>query len=135
VNASRFLIPQIIGVLLLAGRLTATAAETPAADTQRERAVSALEQDLKTDPNNAELWVHLGFAHRKMGKLDDAQRAFEKAAALNPRATEALYMLGLIYESKHDQKAAEKAWKDYLAAETDAEKRAIAEKHIHHLTQ
>ena len=101
----------------------------------KERAVAALEQDLKTDPNNSELWLHLGFAYRKMGNMDQAQAAFEKASSLNPREPDAFYMLGLIYESKHQTQAAEKAWKDYLAAETDSSKRAIAEKHIHHLSQ
>jgi cytochrome c-type biogenesis protein CcmH/NrfG len=106
-----------------------------AADPQKERAVSALEEDLKTDPNNAELWLHLGFAYRKLGKIDQAQNAFEKVSSLNPNEKDAFFMLGLIYESKNQKDAAEKAWKSYLAAETDAGKRSIAQKHIHHLSQ
>src|SRR5262245_45255331 len=101
----------------------------------RERAVAALEQDVKTDPNNAELWLHLGFAYRKLGKIDDAQKAFEKSSTLNPRATDAFFMLGLIYESKHQTADAEKAWKAYLASETDGTKREMAEKHLHHLKE
>ncbi len=101
----------------------------------RERAASALEQSLKTDPNNPELWVHLGFAYRKLGQIDQAQSAFEKATHLNPQNTEAFYMLGLIYESKHETQAAQKAWQSYLLAEKDVEKRAVAEKHLHHLSQ
>jgi len=106
-----------------------------AADPQQERAAAALEQDIKTDPNNAELWLHLGFAYKKMGKIDQARQAFEKVTALNPHESDSFYMLGLIYESQHNSTAAQKAWKEYLAAETDANKRAIAEKHIHHLSQ
>ena len=106
-----------------------------AADPQQERAAAAIEQDLKTDPSNAELWLHLGFSYRKMGKIDQARQAFEKVTALNPHETDSYYMLGLIYESQHNTAAAQKAWKDYLAAETDATKRAVAEKHIHHLSQ
>jgi cytochrome c-type biogenesis protein CcmH/NrfG len=106
-----------------------------AVDPQQERAAAALEQDLKTDPNNAELWLHLGFAYRKMDKLDQARQAFEKVAALNPHETDSYYMLGLIYESQHNKAAALKVWKEYLAAETNPDKRAVAEKHIHHLSQ
>jgi cytochrome c-type biogenesis protein CcmH/NrfG len=106
-----------------------------AVDPPQERAAAALEQDLKTDPNNAELWLHLGFAYRKMEMMDQARQAFEKVAALNPHETDAYYMLGLIYESQHNKAAAQKAWKDYLAAEANPDKRAVAEKHIHHLSQ
>ena len=110
-------------------------AEYPATSGQKERAVSALEQDIKTDPNNAELWLHLGFAYCKLDNIDQAQNAFERAALLNPQAKDAYFMLGLIYESKHQKQEAEKAWKSYLAVEKDPEKRAVAEKHIHHLSQ
>jgi cytochrome c-type biogenesis protein CcmH/NrfG len=110
-------------------------ADDPTTSGQKERAVSALEQDTKTDPNNAELWLHLGFAYRKLDKIDQSQNAFEKAALLNPQAKDAYFMLGLIYESKHQKAEAEKAWKSYLAVEKDPEKRAVAEKHIHHLSQ
>lgn len=100
-----------------------------------ERAVAVLEQAAKADPNNAELWVHLGFAYRKGGQMDQSQGAFEKAVALNPRSRDALYMLGLIYEQKHQKQDALKVWNEYLQAENDAEKRNAAEKHIHHLSQ
>jgi cytochrome c-type biogenesis protein CcmH/NrfG len=99
------------------------------------RAAAALEQDVKADPGNSELWLHLAFAYRKDGQLERAQSAFEKAAALDPRSSDAFYMLGLIYESKHQSAQAQKAWQSYMATETDASKRAVAEKHIHHLAE
>lgn len=121
-------------ILLLSVRSART--EGPAASSpEQERAVAALEQDLKTDPNNAELWLHLGFAYRKLGNIDQARNAFEKVSSLNPKEKDAFFMLGLIYESEHQKDAARKAWTSYLAAETDREKRAIAQKHIHHLSQ
>jgi cytochrome c-type biogenesis protein CcmH/NrfG len=121
----------VIGLAAPAAR----AADPASPADQKARTVAALEQDVKTDPSNAELWLHLGFAYRKSEKIDQALEAFQKAAALNPRETDAFYMLALIYESKHDKPAAQKAWKDYLAGETDAAKRSVAEKHIHHLSQ
>jgi cytochrome c-type biogenesis protein CcmH/NrfG len=125
--------PALLFLLLLAPQTRA--AETGPIHDQKERATAALEQTVKADPNNSELWLHLGFAHRKLGEIDQAQKAFEKAAFLNPKEEDAFYMLGLIYESKHQNPKALNAWKNYLAAETDAGKRATAENHIHHLSQ
>ena len=107
-----------------------------AADTDpQERTVAALEQAIKSDPANADLLLHLAFAYRKVNKLDEAQSAFEKVRALDPHNRDALYMLGLIYEKEHRTPDARQAWKDLLSTETNAEKRGIAEKHIHHLDQ
>ena len=108
-------------------------AENSASD--QSRAVAALQEDLKTDPNNAELWLHLGFAYRKLNQIEDAQHAFEKAAALSPTgAKDANFMLGLIYESKNMKAEALRAWQNYLTVEKDPERRQMAEKHIHHLS-
>ena len=113
----------------------ARSADTQSALAQKERATAAIEQAIKTDPNNAELWVHLGFAHHKQGQLDQALEAFEKASQLDPHNQDALYMLGLIYESKGQKQDAIKAWRDYSTVVTDPSKRAVAEKHIHLLSQ
>src|SRR5690349_2171175 len=86
---------------LLTATPSAGRAESVAAAGQNERTVSALEENLKNDPTNSDLWVHLGFAYRKTGQINDAQKAFEKAVSLNPKESNAYYMLGLIYESKH----------------------------------
>jgi tetratricopeptide (TPR) repeat protein len=110
------------------------AAGDPVKD-QQQRAASVLEQAVKADPNNAELWAHLGFAYRKEGQIDQATNAFTQAASLNPNSTDALYMLGLIYESKHQTQEAIQAWKKYLTIETDKNKREMAENHIHHLSE
>jgi cytochrome c-type biogenesis protein CcmH/NrfG len=119
-------LPFVLSLLLPIGLIGAE-------NSPRERAAAAIEQALKTDPNNAELWVHLGFAHRKQGQIDQAQTAFEKARSLDPRTKEALYMLGLIYEKKGRKTDAQRAWQDYLAAETDPIKKADAEKHLQEL--
>jgi cytochrome c-type biogenesis protein CcmH/NrfG len=122
-------------VLLILSMAVPARAATPAASDPQTRAASALEDDLKTDPNNAELWLHLGFAYRKISQIDKAQTAFEKATSLSPNMKDAYFMLGLIYESKHMDEQAQKAWKSYMTAETDPDRRAIAQKHIHHLAQ
>ena len=106
-----------------------------ASNDPKMRATMALEQDVKTDPSNAELWLHLGFAYRKDNQNDKAQTAFEKASTLDPHSSDAFYMLGLIYESKHQTEDARKAWQSDMSVETDAAKRAVAEKHLHHLSE
>ena len=106
-----------------------------AAPDDKERAAAALEQDVKADPNNAELWQHLGYAYRKEGQVDKAQNAFEKVVTLNPRSDNALYMLGLIYEKKRQTQDALRIWRQYLTVETNPAERAVAEKHIHQLSQ
>jgi len=134
VTTSRILnIKLLILSFLVSGPLLLLRAAPSPED--KEQAVAVLEQAVKTNPNNSEIWVHLGFAYRKAEKIDQARDAFEKAASLNPQATEAYYMLGLIYESKHDTASATKAWQNYMAAEKDLEKRAIAQKHLHVLGQ
>lgn len=110
-------------------------ADAPSPQAQKERAAATLEQDVKSDPQNAELWLHLGFAYRKLDQLDRAQGAFEKASSLAPQNQEALYMLGLIYEKEKRTGDALRVWKQYLAVVTDPEKRNVADTHIHHLSQ
>jgi cytochrome c-type biogenesis protein CcmH/NrfG len=106
-----------------------------ASNEQKETAAATLEQDVKAHPTNPELWMHLGFAYRKVGQIDLAQNAFEKAASLDPKNDDALYMLGLIYEKKHMTQDAKRVWKQYLDIAPDAGKRSDAEKHLHHLSQ
>jgi serine/threonine-protein kinase len=45
-------------------------------------------------PNDAELWVRIGAAHRRLGHWEEALAAFDKLVALDPRNTNALSDLG-----------------------------------------
>jgi TolB-like protein/Flp pilus assembly protein TadD len=45
-------------------------------------------------PNDAELWVRIGYAHRRLGNWDEVLAAFAKVAALDPRNADALGDLG-----------------------------------------
>jgi cytochrome c-type biogenesis protein CcmH/NrfG len=124
-----------ITALFLIGVAAWNTGNSSADPNDKQRAASALEQDVKADPNNAELWLHLGYAYRKDNQIDLAQNAFEKASTLNPHSDNALFMLALIYEKKHQSQDALKAWQRYLAVETNPSERAVAEKHIHLLSQ
>ena len=119
--------------LAAAGRVMAD--DSSSTKEQKERAVAAFEQNVKADPSNPELWVHLGFACRKVDNLDGARQAFEKVASLDPKNQDALFMLGLIYEKMKQPQDALRVWKQYLSVATDPEKRDKAQNHIHHLSQ
>jgi TolB-like protein len=45
-------------------------------------------------PGSADLWSSVGYAHRRLGHLDQALAAFEKANALNPRDARTIQDLG-----------------------------------------
>lgn len=122
-------------VFLLSAAGPGRAAPDARQQEQREKAAAVLEQDVKAHPDNAELWLHLGFAYRKLERMDKAQQAFEKAVSLDPKSQESLYMLALIHEKKEEKQKALQTWRQYLAVVTDPEKKDVAEKHIHHLSQ
>lgn len=91
---------------------------------------AVIEEALKTDAGNSELWVHLGLVERKLERVDLAQAAFERGASLNPRNANAHFMLGLIYEKKKLTERAIAAWEACRAAAGDEKMREIADKHI-----
>ena len=74
-------------------------------------------------------------ADRPLGNIDQEQSTFEKTLASDPRNKPALFMLGLIYEKKGQTANALRIWQSYVAVETDPQQRAIAQKHIHQLSQ
>jgi len=45
-------------------------------------------------PNDAEIWAHIGYAHRRLGNWNKAIAAFEKATQLDPRAADLFWDLG-----------------------------------------
>jgi len=67
--------------------------------------------------------------------INQVQSTHEKIVAAEPNNVESLFILGLVYEKKGQKQDALKVWKQYLTAETDSAKKAIAQKHIHLLSQ
>jgi cytochrome c-type biogenesis protein CcmH/NrfG len=122
-------------LLLLAAVAGTPAAAGRAESGARERAAGALEQSLKADPDNAYLWLHLGFAYRRLEQLDRARAAFEKASALDSKNLESLYMLALIHEKQERPQEALRVWKQYLSVAEEPAKRSVAEAHIHRLSR
>ncbi len=122
------------GVLAASGRVAAKPAASPVAavpSANEEQAIHVLERGVNEYPDNAQLWISLGFAYRKSGDIDHAENAFLRAARLNPRDAESNYMLGLIYEKKHLKLKAEEAWKACLAAAASEGMKDTAKQHLH----
>lgn len=94
---------------------------------------SELERTLALQPDNTDLHVKLGFTYTRLGRADDAQRAFENAVRLDPGKAIAHYMLGLIYEKKGLRDRAVTAWRACLATAAEQPMRDTAFKHLTNL--
>lgn len=67
--------------------------------------------------------------------INTVQSMHEKSLAANPKDLNSLFVLALVYEKKDQKAQALQMWQRYLAVETQPERRAVAEKHIHLLKQ
>jgi len=94
---------------------------------------AALEEQVKLDPGNVELYIRLGFAYTKLENADGARKAFESAVRLDQKMAIVHYMLGLIYEKKGLRDKAIAAWKACLENAAEPRMRETAKKHLHHL--
>ena len=97
------------------------------------RARRAIKTAAKQDPENSQLWLHLGLLDHKLGDLEAAQKSFEKVVALGPSESAAHYMLALIYEKKDLIQKAISSWGACLAHSEDPNLLAIAKKHLREL--
>ncbi len=130
-------------LVLLFGCAAAAFAQTQPADHEKNltaqttaelnQTAADTERQLLLQPQNIELHLKLGFAYTRLGRADDAQRAFENAVRLDPKRAIAHYMLGLIYEKKGLRAQAAAAWKACLENAHDPRLRDTALKHLNNL--
>ena len=66
-----------------AGKLT-NAAKKLIKKEEYNRAIEKLEKAKREEPDNADVFNYLGFAHRKIGDYDNSRIFYEKALVLNP---------------------------------------------------
>lgn len=62
-------------------------------------AIQGFKEVLERDPNNAEVYIHLGNVHRELGKYDEAIGYFKKALSFTPDETKIHDGLGNVYKS------------------------------------
>ncbi len=60
-------------------------------------AIPLLQATLKRNPNDANAWNYLGFATRKLGDFEAAERHYGNALRLDPGHVEAMEYLGELY--------------------------------------
>ncbi|MDE2292286.1 MAG: tetratricopeptide repeat protein [Elusimicrobia bacterium] len=94
-------------------------------------AAGVLEQAVREHPKNSELYLHLGFIYKKLGRSEDAEKAFQSAVANDPHKAEGFFMLGLLYEKKGDRAKALAAWKSCAQYATEDGMKDTAQRHIH----
>ena len=61
------------------------------------RSIRVLSEVVERDPTNADAYNLLGYAHRKVGKLDDSAHYYERALAIDPDHKGALEYQGELF--------------------------------------
>ena len=74
---------------------------------QYEEAIPLLQKVVADNPRDADAWNYLGFASRKLGKLQEALGYYQKALALDPKHKGAHEYLGELYLMMNDLPKAE----------------------------
>jgi len=82
-----------------------------------KEAVEKINEVLKQNPENADMWCSLGVALIELKKHDEAAEKFEKATKLSPQLPSAWYGWGIALKALGQEKAA--AEKIKIAMEMD----------------
>jgi len=81
-------------------------------------AVDLLEKAIKRDKRNADLYVSLGNAYRRMKDGEDSYKAYQGALAQDGKDVEALYRLGKIFVSQANPEMYMKYFNDAVTADS-----------------
>lgn len=96
-------------------------------------AIAAYKAILDRDPDNAEAHTHMGVILARIGHVDGALKAFNRALAIDPTYAHALWDKGLVlFEQQKDDAGAIEAWEAFLKVagqgpDTERVRRWIAE--------
>jgi tetratricopeptide (TPR) repeat protein len=88
-------------------------------------AEAILQQELEARPDDPELHTQVGTLRVESGDTDDARERFERALALDPRHTAALYQRGLLAEREGDLEMATDLYLRVLAVTNPMERAAV----------
>ncbi|MBI4056523.1 MAG: tetratricopeptide repeat protein [Elusimicrobia bacterium] len=134
----KILLLLILSVVSLQGFL---AAESDRDELLRQK--EALHAAIKIQPNDAELWMKLGFLQKDLGEWDEALANFQKVIEIDPQKVKAYYLVALIKERKikavpagdreRVKAQAIQAWEKCLQVSEDAKVREVAQKHLNRL--
>ena len=87
-----------------------------------EDAIEKINEMLKQDPENADMWCSLGVALIELKKYDEAAEKFEKAAELRPQHPSAWYGWGIALNALGQEKAAAEKIKTAMEMDQDSDK-------------
>lgn len=87
-----------------------------------EDAIDKINEMLKQDPENADMWCSLGVALIELKKYDEAAEKFEKAAELRPQHPSAWYGWGIALKALGQEKAAAEKIKTAMEMDQDSDK-------------
>jgi Tfp pilus assembly protein PilF len=75
-------------------------------DGKYDRSIRVLKEIIERDPQNADAYNLLGYAHRKTGKLEDSSGYYARALAVNPDHKGALEYQGELFLMQNNPDAA-----------------------------
>lgn len=88
-------------------------------DGQPELAIHEFRQALRQDAAHVMAWNGLAVAYIRVGALDEAQRALDRAALLDPRNLHTRTNAGVLAAARRQWNQARQAWQDVLAQQPD----------------
>ena len=74
---------------------------------KHERAIKKLKKAIKEEPDNADVYNYLGFAHRKIGDYDNTKTYYKKALSIQPDHKLALEYQGELFLRLDDVQSAQ----------------------------
>ena len=74
---------------------------------KHERAIKKLKKAIKEEPDNADIYNYLGFAHRKIGDYDNSKIYYEEALSIKPDHKLALEYQGELFLKLDDVQSAQ----------------------------
>jgi len=74
----------------------------------------------KQAPESAPLWNKIGIAYHQLSEMNSAQKAYERAAKLDPKFTAAINNLGTVYYAKKNYRRAIREYKRVLRLTPDS---------------
>ena len=94
---------------------------------QYDQAITMIQDAIKKDKRNEELYYLLGKSYLKTRQIELAQEAFEKAVNIKSKFHEARYDLGKLYLETDQLEKAKKTFEDGLKKAKDPKEKGIFE--------
>lgn len=85
------------------------------------KAIETFERAAELEPENPDVWSHMGNTYYAQGKFDDAMSNYRMALSLNENATHALYSIGIAFADAGIFREAVRYWSRVSELEPDSD--------------